>query len=79
MSMSKEAVKAIELAIKLVESYPLYSTTFSPCSSCHNKPAKGGMECSDCLEDDLAALVGYRLAKEFHDQIKMNKERNEGE
>lgn len=79
MAVSKEAIKAIELATKLVESYPIYPTTFSSCSICHIKPAKGGMKCPDCLEDDLAAVVGYRLAKEFHNQIKMNRRQDGGE
>ncbi|WP_020160024.1 hypothetical protein [Methylobacter marinus] len=70
MLVNQQAVKAIELAIKLVQSYPAYPTTFSTCSDCQSKQAKGGMQCTDCLEDELAELVGYQLAREFHHQIK---------
>jgi hypothetical protein len=68
MVISKEAIKAIELATKLVESYPTYPTTFSSCGICDSKPAKGGMECPDCLEANLAEFVGYQLAKYFHNK-----------
>lgn len=44
MAITNEAIKTIELATRLVESYPVYPTTFSTCSSCKIKPAKGGME-----------------------------------
>lgn len=68
--MSKQAVKAIELASQLIQSYPVYPTTFSTCSSCKSKQAKGGMECPDCLEDELSSIVGYQAAKNLHDEIK---------
>jgi hypothetical protein len=67
---NKQAVKAIELATQLIQSYPVYSTTFSTCSSCKSKQAKGGMECPDCLEDELSSIVGYQVAKDLHDEIK---------
>jgi hypothetical protein len=70
MPVNQQAVKAIELAVQLIGSYPAYPTTFSTCSGCQSKQAKGGMQCTDCLEDDLAELVGDQLAKAFHDQIK---------
>jgi hypothetical protein len=76
MPVNQQAAKAIELATQLIESYPAYPTTFSTCSCCQSKQAKGGMQCPDCLEDDLAAIVGYRIAKEFHDQIKGRNGRN---
>jgi hypothetical protein len=70
MSVNQQAVKAIELAIQLVRSYPAYPTTFSSCSVCQSKPARGGMACPDCLENELAELIGDPLARQFHHHIK---------
>ncbi|WP_031436822.1 hypothetical protein [Methylobacter tundripaludum] len=72
MPVNKQAVKAIKLATQLLQNYPVYLTTFSTCSCCKSNPAKGGMVCSECLEDELASIVGYQLAKELHDEIKQN-------
>jgi len=68
---NKQAIKAIEIAIKIIENYPVFSTTFLVCSECKNNPAKGGMHCKDCLEEDLAEIVGYEKAKEFHENVKI--------
>ncbi len=72
MSVNKQAVKAFQLATQLIQNYPVYPTTFSTCSYCKSNQAKGGMECPECLEDELALIVGYQLAKELHDEIKHN-------
>jgi hypothetical protein len=73
MPVNKQAVRAIELAINIVRSYPDYPTTLSDCQVCHSNPpraARGGMPCPYCLEDELAELVGGPLARYFHRRIK---------
>jgi hypothetical protein len=70
MPVNQQAVKAIELAIQLVRSYPDYPTTFCDCPVCQDNPARGGMACPECLEDELAELVGHPLAKYFHRRIR---------
>lgn len=72
MPVDKQAVKAIELATQLLQNYPGYLTTFSTCNCCKSNPAKGGTKCPECLEDELASIVGYQLARELHDEIKHN-------
>ncbi len=72
MPVDKQAVKAIKLATQLLQNYPVYLTTFSTCSCCKSNPAKGGMECPECLENELASIVGYQSAKALHDEIKYN-------
>lgn len=67
----KQAIKAIDIAIQIIENYPAFSTTFSLCSNCINNAAKGGMLCRDCLEEDLADIVGDEKAKEFHENVKI--------
>jgi len=68
---NKQAIKAIEIAIQIIENYPAFSTTFSQCSECKRNSAKGGMLCTSCLEDELAEIVGCQKAKEFHDNVKI--------
>jgi len=68
---NKQAIKAIEIAIQIIENHPVFATTFSQCSECKKNSAKGGMHCKDCLEDELAEIVGYEKAKEFHENVKI--------
>jgi len=68
---NKQAIKAIEIAIKIIENYPVFATTFSLCSRCKENSAKGGMHCKDCLEFELSEIVGYEKAKEFHENVKI--------
>jgi len=70
-SNNKQAIKAIEIAIQIIENYPVFSTTFSQCSECKSNSAKGGMLCTSCLEEDLAEIVGDEKAKEFHENVKI--------
>jgi len=68
---NKQAIRAIEIAIKIIENYPVFTTTFSQCSECKSYSANGGMQCISCLEEDLAEMVGDKKAKEFHKNVKI--------
>ena len=68
---NKQAIKAIKIALQLIENYPVLATTFSICNECGKNGTKGGMTCKSCLENELAEIVGYQKAKEFHDNVKI--------
>jgi len=55
---------------KLWYNYPRSVSTFGRCPVCGNNGGRGGGKCSDCLEKDLARLVGKELASDYHIAIK---------
>ena len=44
---------------------PTGQTTWSLCFNGCGKPARGGGQCIECLEDKLGALVGAKLASDY--------------
>lgn len=64
--------REIEILIDdLWRQHPRWPSTFSKCwtSGCQNI-ARGGNECAECVEKELAALVGTDLAHEYACSIK---------
>lgn len=49
--------------------YPLWPSTFSTCD-CGKNLGRGGGRCADCIEEELAKLIGKPLAWEIHSTIK---------
>lgn len=61
--MVSELIRAME------RNYPLHPSTFSTCE-CKSRMGRGGGKCADCLEIELAELIGKPLAWEIHQTIK---------
>ena len=56
------------LMSELHRQYPLWPSTFSTCE-CGKNMARGGGKCYECIEKDLAEVIGAELAKEIHTAI----------
>ena len=59
----------------LVRNYARWPSTFSTCPTegCERLGRGGGL-CADCIEKELAGLIGENLAKQMHDSIKRTHE-----
>lgn len=49
--------------------YPAWPSTFGTCE-CGKNWGRGGGRCAQCLEDELAKIIGKPLAWELHQTIK---------
>lgn len=58
-----------ELITAISRNYPTWPSTFSTCE-CGSGWGRGGGACADCLEKQLAKLIGKPLAWEIHQTIK---------
>lgn len=58
-----------ELISAMWRNYPSWPSTFSTCE-CRVNMGRGGGKCADCLETELAELIGKPLAWEIHQTIK---------
>lgn len=61
--MVSELIRALE------RNHPLHPSTFSTCE-CKERLGRGGGKCAECLEAELAELIGKPLAWEIHQTIK---------
>lgn len=61
--------KVAELINAMFRNYPSWPSTFSTCE-CKVNIGRGGGKCADCLEVELAELIGKPLAWEIHQTIK---------
>lgn len=75
---SSEVTNNVERLINSISrNYPAWPSTFSTCE-CGQHWGRGGGKCAECLEDELAAIIGKPLAWEIHQTIKQYAElRNE--
>lgn len=57
------------LIYQLRRDYHPYPATRSACSKCDGGSARGGGHCADCIEEELAELVGDDLASDLRRAI----------
>lgn len=69
MKSGKDSYEISQLVYQLERQYPLMPSTFSTCE-CQRHMARGGGECSECIEEQLAERVGKPLAWELHHSFK---------
>lgn len=67
---ANKTYKAAELIRGLEYQHPMSVSTFSTCIKCKSKAARGGGVCADCIEGELADLIGKPLAWEVHQALK---------
>lgn len=68
--MSSEITNQVEGLINgIYRNYPDWPSTFRKCK-CGQHLGRGGSKCAECLEGDLAAIIGKPLAWEIHQTIK---------
>jgi hypothetical protein len=67
--MSEQSNQVQDLIWRLERQYPLWPSTFSTCE-CKAHMARGADRCADCLEEELAGVIGKPLAWEVHHALK---------
>ena len=69
-AMSSDVTYQVESLINgIYRNYPDWPSTFRKCE-CGQHLGRGGGKCAECLEGDLAAIIGKPLAWEIHQTIK---------
>lgn len=69
MKSGKDSYEISQLVYQLERQYPLMPSTFTTCA-CQRHMARGGGECSECIEEQLAERIGKPLAWELHHSFK---------
>lgn len=69
MKKANDTYALSELIRELERQYPLWPSTFSTCE-CKRHMGRGGGKCAECLEEELAELIGKPLAWELHHSFK---------
>ncbi|MCP3921297.1 MAG: hypothetical protein GY714_01800 [Desulfobacterales bacterium] len=57
---------ATEYCNGILRNYPMWPSTFGPCRDMCGNSGRGSGLCADCSEKELAKVVGYSLANEYH-------------
>lgn len=63
------AYEVEQLIVSISRNYPSWPSTFSTCE-CKRAWGRGGGKCAECLEEELAGIIGKPLAWEIHQTIK---------
>ena len=67
--MSEQTNSVETLIYQLERQYPMWPSTFSKCE-CKRHLARGAGRCGECIEEELADLIGRSLAWEVHHALK---------
>lgn len=67
--MSEQTNSVESLIYQLERQYPVWPSTFSTCE-CKRHSARGSGRCAECVEEELAKVIGRPLAWEVHHALK---------
>ena len=67
--MSTKAYMVETLINDLIRQYPTWPSTFSKCG-CGRGAARGGGQCSTCIEEDLAQIIDEEFADDIHATVR---------
>lgn len=70
MKSANYSYKVSELIRGLEYQHPMGVSTFGTCIKCRANASRGGCVCANCLEDELAEIIGKPLAWEVHQALK---------